>query len=101
MPRRAHWNFSWPALFSEERACLSTNIGVGVIPSSLRQVIMEHHSEDMLATPEYAYSNETHAQNRQSRLWETVRNLWVHADCYAKPTGDKNAWNRSCSVGVD
>lgn len=90
IPRRAHRNSSRPALFLEVRACLSTNIGVGVIPVSLRQAIRKHHAEDALTTPEYAY--DANAKDRQSRLWDIVRDLWV--DCCSNPTGDEYAWSR-------
>lgn len=40
------------------QAALLKNIGVGVIPSSLRETIIGSHLEDALATPEYAYSDE-------------------------------------------
>lgn len=95
IPRRPHRNPARPSLFLEVRAVLSKNIGVGVIPSSLREIIIEHHAEDTLTTPDYAYCDEeTTAQRRSSRLWETVLYLWIHADCCANPMGDENAWSR-------
>lgn len=95
IPRRLHRDSARPSLFLEVRAALSTNIGVGVIPSSLRKTIVEHHTEDPLTTPEYVYSDEkTTAHRRSSRLWETVLDLWSHAHRCANPTGDENTWCR-------
>lgn len=80
-------------LFLEVQAVLSKNISVSLIPSLLREIIIKHHAEDMLTTPNYAYfDGETTSQCCLSWLWETILDLWIHADCCANPKGNENTW---------
>lgn len=87
---------SWARTKSnQKRRHSSDDIGMGVIPSALRSIISGHHSEDTLTTPDYAYGDGSTATQRyrSNRLWETVLDLWIEADCCANPTDDENAWS--------
>lgn len=58
---------------------------------------MEHHSEDMLTTPEYAYSNKTTVNHRSTLPWKTICGLWVHAPGMKMP---EVVWSTAFSLSI-